>query len=192
MTPRPARDPDATRLALLEAGLTVAASTGLAKMSVNRLIAEAGSSKGAFFHHFPDRAAYLVALHRHFHDRLMAEVQTAVGSLPPGRERLLRAATAYLDTFLANRGMRRLLLDARAEPLILDEVSRRNDLVARAIAADLDAMAWPDPFPAARLWVAMVAETSLVEFERGGRNEATRAALASFLDRRDPLTPPTR
>ena len=40
--------------------------------------------KGAFFHHFPDRASYLLVLHRDFHDRILAEARAVLGDAQPG------------------------------------------------------------------------------------------------------------
>src|ERR1700745_3945512 len=77
-----------TREALIDAGLRLAESTGLAGLSVNLIVQEAGVAKGTFFHHFGDRASYLLALHREFHDRLTVQVQAAIDGIPPGSRRL--------------------------------------------------------------------------------------------------------
>ena len=69
----------ATREHLVDAGLRLAEDTGLAGMSVNLIVEKAGVAKGTFFHHFTDRAGFLVAVHREFHDRLLPRlVQAAV------------------------------------------------------------------------------------------------------------------
>jgi hypothetical protein len=47
-----------------ETGLVLAEDLGLDGLSVNAVVAAAGVSKGTFFHHFPDRVSYLLALHR--------------------------------------------------------------------------------------------------------------------------------
>ncbi|MEA2425804.1 MAG: hypothetical protein QOH13_2214 [Thermoleophilaceae bacterium] len=170
-----------TRAKLLSAGLRLAESMSLARISVNLLVREAGVAKGSFFHHFGDRATYLVALHREFHERLLAELQAATSGLPPGRERLETAGNAYLDVCLRERGVRALLLEARAEPLIAEEVLNRNEANAEICRADFDAMGWNDPLQSARLWIAVVAEAALVELRTGGRDRATRRAIAQLL-----------
>jgi AcrR family transcriptional regulator len=63
-----------TREALIDAGLRLAESTGLSGLSVNLIVADAGVAKGTFFHHFGDRASYLLALHREFHERLATRI----------------------------------------------------------------------------------------------------------------------
>src|ERR1700747_3073808 len=103
MTPTPPTAPTRkeamarTRQALLDVGLRLAESTGLSRLSVNLIVAEAGVAKGTFFHHFGDRASYLLALHREFHERLAAQMQAAITGIPPGRRRLSVGANTYLD-----------------------------------------------------------------------------------------------
>ena len=50
------RDGTATRIRLLDAAERLVTDNGFAGTSVDQVIAEAGSSKGAFFHHFSSKA----------------------------------------------------------------------------------------------------------------------------------------
>jgi TetR/AcrR family transcriptional regulator, transcriptional repressor for nem operon len=169
-----------TRTALIDAGLRLAERTGLTGLSINLLVDEAKVSKGTFFHHFGDRASYLLALHREFHDRLLSEIERATASLSPGRERLLVSATTYLDGCLRDRGVRALLLEARADPVIAGEIGARNASTAKVVRADFKAMGWAQPLECAQLWVGMTAEAALLELKAGRRSPAVRTALASF------------
>ncbi|MBB3601465.1 AcrR family transcriptional regulator [Mycolicibacterium sp. BK556] len=171
----------ATRTKLIESGLRLAERTGLTGLSVNLLVDEAGVSKGSFFHHFGDRASYLLALHREFHDRIAEQIDQAMGDVPPGRERLMTGARVYLDTCLQQRGIRALLLEARAEPAVAQEISRRNAEVAQTFAADFDALGRQHPLQSAQLFAAMTAEAALIELTAGSVVEAVRAALEEFL-----------
>jgi TetR/AcrR family transcriptional regulator, transcriptional repressor for nem operon len=173
-----------TRAALVDAGLRLAERIGLGDLSVNLIVAEAGVSKGTFFHHFPDRAQYLLALHKGFHDRLDAEVIEATDNLPPGRERLVTIARAYLDGCLRDRGVRALLLEARAERAITDQIRVRNAAVAEQLAVDFRAMGWAHPIESARLWIGLVVEAALLELDEAGSSRAVRAALEEYLPRR--------
>src|ERR1700757_1649001 len=94
-----------TRMAVIAAGLRLAERTGLAGLSINLLVEEARVSKGTFFHHFGDRASYLLALHREFHDRLLSEIERATSNLSPGRERLIVSAPTYPGGGLGDRGV---------------------------------------------------------------------------------------
>jgi len=173
-----------TRANLIETGLVLAEDLGLEGLSVNAVVAAAGVSKGTFFHHFPDRVSYLVALHRRFHDVLFEEVTAVIGGLQPGKDRLDAAARTYLDACLRDRGVKALLLEARGHLPIADEVTRRNRMNVDVVAADFAALGWSHPREAARLWVAATAECALIELERGRRDNAARAALRDMVGSR--------
>lgn len=169
-----------TRDNLIESGLVLAEQLGLEGLSVNAVVAAAGVSKGTFFHHFPDRTTYLVALHRRFHDVLFDEVVAAISTMPTGGARLQAAAATYLDGCLRDRGVKALLLEARGHRPIADEVLRRNRMNVDIVAADFLALGWPHPRHAARLWIAATAECALVELELGGPDPAARSVLSEF------------
>jgi AcrR family transcriptional regulator len=170
-----------TREALVDAGLRLAERTGLAGLSVNLIVQEAGVAKGTFFHHFGDRASYLLALHREFHDRLTDQVQEAIDGMPPGGRRLTVVATTYLDGCLRDRGVRALLLEARAEPAVTDEIARRNHAAAELCEADFAALKHPHPYQSAQLWIGMVAEAALIEYQSATALPDLRAALKRFV-----------
>lgn len=170
-----------TRTALVDAGLRLAERIGLGELSVNLIVAEAGVSKGTFFHHFPDRAHYLLALHKGFHDRIDAELNAVMENLAPGRDRLLAGARAYLDCCLRDRGVRALLLEARAERAITDQIRVRNAAFAQILAEDFAAMGRKHPVESARLWIGLVVEAALLELDEPGASPAIRAALAENL-----------
>lgn len=171
---------EATRGDLLDAGMRLADELGVRGLSVNAIVAEASRSKGAFFHHFPDRDSYLVELHRRLHDDMWTRMRELAGDMPPGPERLRIVADVYLDTFLERRGVRAMLLEARAEPAIRIEIADRNTRGAEIIADDFTTLGWTDPARPARLWIAALAEVGIVEFERGRRDRASRRALAAL------------
>jgi TetR/AcrR family transcriptional regulator, transcriptional repressor for nem operon len=169
-----------TRTNLIETGLVLAETLGLEALSVNAVVAEAGVSKGTFFHHFTDRTSYLVALHRRFHDALAAEIGAVITPMTPGRERLRAVATTYLDGCLRDRGVKALLLEARGHRPIADEVMSRNTASVDVVAADFEALGRPYPRQSARLWVAATAECALMELEFGKAEPEARAALDDF------------
>jgi AcrR family transcriptional regulator len=170
-----------TREILIETGLRLAERTSLAGLSINLLVEEAGVAKGTFFHHFGDRPAYLLALHREFHSRIFAEILDAIDGMDPGAGRLLATSCTYLDACLRDRGVRALLLEARAERKIVDEIRSRNKATAEYFKTDFQAMGVPYPYESALLWVGLVVEAALIELDAGGRQPALRAAIAGFL-----------
>jgi TetR/AcrR family transcriptional regulator, transcriptional repressor for nem operon len=175
-----------TREILIETGLRLAERTSLAGLSINLLVEEAGVAKGTFFHHFGDRSAYLLALHREFHSRIFAEIFNVIDGMDPGAGRVLAASRTYLDACLRDRGVRALLLEARAEKQIAEEIRFRNKATAEYFKTDFQAMDVPHPYESALLWIGLVVEAALIELDAGGRQPALRVAIAGFLD----LAPP--
>jgi TetR/AcrR family transcriptional regulator, transcriptional repressor for nem operon len=174
-----------THKALLDAGLEIAERHGLAAMSVNRVVAAAGVAKGTFYVHFPDRGAFLSALHERFHGVVTEAVAVAIGAVPPGRARLQRGMETYLDVCLQHNGVKALLLEARNDPSVAGEVAARTAVFAAVAEPDLLAMGWPETEPAARLVVAMSAELSLMELVVGRPDPAGRRVLWQLLERLD-------
>jgi TetR/AcrR family transcriptional repressor of nem operon len=170
-----------TREALLDAGAALAEEHGLAGASVNMVVARAGVAKGTFYVHFKDRAAFVDAMHQRFHARVEAAAGQATAGLPPGAERLSRAAEAYLDVSLANRGVKALSLEARSDPAVQGPMEARRERLAAAGVADLEAMGWDDARAAAQLLAAMTREISALEFDAGHQLPESRRALKRFL-----------
>lgn len=165
---------------LLKAGSEIAEDYGLAQMTVDAIVGQAGFGKGTFYVHFPDRIFFLVALHAQFHERLLRAVLDATAELSPGAERLRRGTVAYLDACLHERAVKALLLEARGTASIASEVQRRNAQFARLAQADFTALGWSHAETSARLFVALVAEAALMELEADHANDAVRHSLWRF------------
>jgi len=169
-----------TRQALVDAGFELATDTSLNAITVDAIVRKAGVAKGTFYVHFPDRAAFLVALHAQFHDRLRDAVLQVMKTLPPGAERLQAGIEAYLNGCLQERAVKAILLEARCEAPIANEIQRRNAEFAAFAQADLGQLGWSNTETSARLFVALVAEAALIELETG-QNEAVRQTLWRFV-----------
>ncbi len=182
MPPRAATGAAAdTREALLDAGVAVAELHGLAGLSVNRVVAEAGVAKGTFYVHFEDRAAFVEALHARFHARVEAAVAAATQDLPPGAERIVGGAEAYLDACLGDRAVKALALEARSDPALAATMSARQERFALSAVPSFKAMGWPDATAASHLLAAMTSEVAVRELEAGRRLPAARRSLRRFL-----------
>lgn len=175
-----ADDHHPTRQELLDAAVALAERDGLNALSVARVTAAAGHAKGTFYIHFPDRAAFLVALHRRFHDTLFSQVLNATSTDTPGPERVRRRLLAFLDGCRALPGVRALLRDARAEAPVAAEVSRRNHQAAVVLAADL-AGSCSRPRETAYFLVLAAADLAARESERRRRLPAARHALLDLV-----------
>jgi TetR/AcrR family transcriptional repressor of nem operon len=166
---------------LLDAGAHVAAERGLSRLSLNLVAAEAGVAKGSLLHHFGTREAYLVALHRRWHDCTYDEIVSAAADLPAGRQRLLVAANRYLDICRRDRGVRAVLFQARCEPVLAGQVAERNRAFAAWARADFEAMGYRDPEMAARLFLGAVVEAATLEHRAGRRQPRVRQGLEDLV-----------
>ena len=172
--------PHPTRLLLLDAGLRLAGRAGLSQMSVEAVTAEAGVAKGTYYVHFRDRSDFLLQLYRRWDAQLTLAMRNAVAGRDPGLERLLAAMNAYLDTVLATRAVRAILLAARSEPTIAKAVEAAIHDSAGFSRRDFEALGHPNPAASARLFVAMTVEAALAETETGEPDPAIRAAMERF------------
>ncbi len=166
---------------LLDAGVAVAEREGLAGLSVNRVVAEAGVAKGTFYVHFADREAFVDALHGRFHERVAQAVATATACTSPGAERIVLGVEAYLDVCLADRAIKALALEARTEAALTASMSARHERFAAAAIPSFKAMGWPDAKAAAQLLAAMTSELAIRELDAGRRLPGARRALRRFV-----------
>lgn len=166
---------------LIDAALRLADDRPLVQISVDDIVREAGVAKGTFYVHFADRGAFLAAVNRRFHRSLFRAMAVSVGSLPPGRERLIAGALAYLDACHDQLGVKSILIEARSEPAVAVEAARRNAETAAAAREDYERLGAADPASSARLFVAAVAEAALMELEAGGVDLQARTALAELV-----------
>ena len=73
--------------------------------------------------------------------------------------------------------LRALLLEARADPTIRDEITSRNEAAALIVASDFTQMRAALPAETARLWIGLVVEVALLELSAKSALPASRTAL---------------
>lgn len=173
-----------TRRELLDAAVELAEHDGLTGLSVARITAAAGHAKGTFYIHFPDRAAFLVALHRRFHDTLFAQILAETSGDPPGPARAAQRLLAFLDGCRALPGVRALLVEARTEPAVAAEATRRNHQAATVLSADLGGCC-AHPRETARLLVLAAADVAARESDRRRQLRSARRALLALIPASD-------
>ncbi|MFT4264713.1 MAG: TetR family transcriptional regulator [Nocardioides sp.] len=93
------RDGGATRESLLDAAERLVERNGFAATSVEMVLSEAGSSKGAFFHHFPSKRALAHALVERY---VAADLGTLAGGLEAvaGERDPVARLLRFLDHFI--------------------------------------------------------------------------------------------
>lgn len=170
-----------TKESLLKAGEAVAGREGLGGLSVAAVTAQAGVAKGTFYVYFPDRDAFVAALHERFFDAVAGAVGGAVEGLEPGRELLIAAIEAYLEACLANHAIKAMILESRTHgglpPAMADRVAELQELVEPSVRV----LGLTPARISARLIMALTSEAALIELEAGQRVPAARKAIRTLL-----------
>lgn len=105
---------EATRLALIEAARRLFVEKGYAETATPDIVAEAGVTRGALYHHFEDKKALFRATLEREAEAVAVHIDAV--SLPAGSPRaaLLLGASAYFDAMAEPGRTRLLLLEAPA------------------------------------------------------------------------------
>ena len=100
----------ATRERILDAALEVFARKGYHRALVDDIVRASSTSKGAVYHHFPNKQAVFLALVDDFAARLAGAVAAAVGARQGALPKVEGALVAALSTFAGNERLARLIL----------------------------------------------------------------------------------
>lgn len=100
----------ATRDRILQAALEVFAEKGYHRALVDDIVRASRTSKGAVYHHFPNKEALFLALVDEFAGRLAEAVAAAIGGAHGALGKVEAALTAGLETFARHRDLARILL----------------------------------------------------------------------------------
>jgi AcrR family transcriptional regulator len=177
----------ATRAALVAAGRELFARDGFDATAAEAIVARAGVTRGALYHHFADKRD----LFRAVHEQLEAEMVAFVGERLAGATDPFALLVAGLDAFLercADPEFARIALDEA--PAVLGwrewrEVDMRYGLglvtVALQGAMDAGVLARRPVTPLAHLLVSACGEAGLL-MAAGGRRDAVRGSLLALLE----------
>jgi AcrR family transcriptional regulator len=100
----------ATRDKILQAALEVFAEKGYHRALVDDIVRASRTSKGAVYHHFPNKEALFLALVDEFSARLAEAVAVGIAGAHGGLGKVQAALTAGLETFARHRELARILL----------------------------------------------------------------------------------
>jgi TetR/AcrR family transcriptional regulator, fatty acid metabolism regulator protein len=100
----------ATRERILRAALEVFARKGYHRAVVDDIVRASETSKGAVYHHFPNKEAIFLALVDDFAARLADALARAIAGSHGALGKVEAALRAGLETFARNRDLARLLL----------------------------------------------------------------------------------
>jgi AcrR family transcriptional regulator len=100
----------ATRDRILQAALTVFAEKGYHRAAVDDIVRASQTSKGAVYHHFPNKEALFLALVDDFSARLAEAIAVAIDGAHGALGKVEAALRAGLHTFASHRELARILL----------------------------------------------------------------------------------
>ena len=100
----------ATRDKILQAALDVFAEKGYHRALVDDIVRASRTSKGAVYHHFPNKEALFLALVDEFSERLAVAVAESIAGAHGALGKVQAALTAGLETFARHRELARILL----------------------------------------------------------------------------------
>lgn len=105
-----AKNPEGTRGRILDAALSVFSRKGYHDTSVDEIVWESHTSKGAVYFHFPNKQALFLSLVDKFADLLERRVTEAISRETTGIRRVSVALQTTLETFGKYRPLAKLLL----------------------------------------------------------------------------------
>ncbi len=100
----------ATRDKILHAALQVFAGKGYHKAVVDDIVRASGTSKGAVYHHFPNKEALFLALVDEFASHLAAAIAGSISGAHGALGKVEAALRAGLETFARHGELARILL----------------------------------------------------------------------------------
>lgn len=181
----------ATRDKILQAAREVFARKGYHRALVDDIVRASQTSKGAVYHHFPNKEALFLALVDEFAGRLGEAVAAAIASAHGALGKVEAAVTAGLQTFARHRELARILL---LESVSLGPAyqSKRQEVLGRfaaLIQAHLDEAVAEGSIPpldtrvATVAWLGALNEVVVQWLHRGEPDLLTQAvpALAPML-----------
>jgi AcrR family transcriptional regulator len=177
---------EATRLALIEAARRLFVEKGYAETATPDIVAEAGVTRGALYHHFEDKKALFRATLEREAGAVAGHIERVSRPTVSPRAALLSGASAYFDA-MAEPGRTRLLLLEAPAVLGLEGAGRIDRENAEdTLKTGLSDLLGPD-VPAGRLQaltdlLSAAFDRAAVAIEAGADRKAYEDAIACLLD----------
>jgi AcrR family transcriptional regulator len=178
---------DTTRAALIAAARRLFVAEGYAATGTPAIVAAAGVTRGALYHHFADKQAIFRAVVEHEAGAVASAIERAAPAGGDPLAALRKGGAAFLDAMGEAGRTRLLLIDApavlgRAELDAIDAEHGGRTLVEGLEAAmEAGAIRRLPVEPTAQLLSAMFDRAALA-IEAGGNRRAWRTALDAVLD----------
>ncbi|GGC59994.1 TetR/AcrR family transcriptional regulator [Chelatococcus reniformis] len=187
LRPRPNRErSDATRAALVAAARALFVEKGYAGTSTPEIVAAAGVTRGALYHHFEDKRALFRAVANQEAIAVADAIETAAAADSPAGDAMLAGSVAYLEAMTVP-GRTRLLLTDGPAVLGAAEVSDLDDAnAARTLREGLEAAAAESgasdlPIQALVVLLSAAFDRAAIAIEAGGNPAEFKAAMQQLI-----------
>ena len=175
---------DATRTALLDAARVLFVEKGYAETATPEIVEAAKVTRGALYHHFPDKKALFWAVIEREAGLVAEDIEARSADASSARDALLQGASAYFDA-MAVPGRTRLLL--REAPALSGIDNGEGEDPAEAglkvglshLMAGSPKLSLLDPLTAL---ISSAFEKAAIAIDCGGNRADYEAAIAVLLD----------
>lgn len=177
---------EATRLALISAARQLFVEKGYADTATPDIVAAAGVTRGALYHHFEDKKALFRAVIERESMAVASDIDRGAASAATPRDALVSGTSAYFAAMAVEGRARLMLLEA---PAVLGvertaEIDRDNaeDRLREGVSDYLGAAVSADEVRALTKLLSSAFDRAVLEIERGGEHSLYEAAIARLID----------
>ncbi|MDX8456527.1 helix-turn-helix domain-containing protein [Mesorhizobium sp. VK9D] len=187
---------EATRADLIRAARRLFTEKSYAETGTPEIVAAAGVTRGALYHHFADKQALFAAVVEQEAEIVAAQVDRASPSSLSARDALIAGSDAYLMAMGEAGRTRLLLLDGPAVlgRATMDEIDNRhgNRSLREGLVAAMRAQSMTRlPVDALTALLAAAFDRAALAIEAGASREDYRAVLIALMDGLSPAPPPS-
>jgi AcrR family transcriptional regulator len=177
---------EATRLALIEGARRLFVEKGYAETATPDIVAEAGVTRGALYHHFEDKKALFRATLEREGAAVAAHIDRVALAGASPREALLLGASAYFDAMAAPGRTRLLLLEAPAvlglESVVAIDRENAEGTLASGLSDFLGAAVDAGTLQALTEMFSAAFDRAAIAIEAGADRKVYEGAIARMLD----------
>jgi AcrR family transcriptional regulator len=177
---------EATRLALMAAGRQLFVENGFAETATPDIVALAGVTRGALYHHFADKKALLRTIVEAEAAAVAAAIDSASDQTATPRDALVEGAAAYFAAMAVPGRVRLLLLEA---PAVLgvagaEQIDREHagDRLQAGVRDYLGAGVPGAEAKAITTLLSSAFDRAALEIERGGDARLYERSIARLID----------
>lgn len=177
---------EATRLALISAARRLFVEKGYAETATPDIVAAAGVTRGALYHHFEDKKALFRAVIEQEAAAVASDIDHGSAPAESPKMALLSGASAYFAAMAAPGRARLMLLEAPAvlgvEDAAVIERENAEERLRRGLAEFLGTEAEDSEVLALTHLLSATFDRAVLEIERGGDRAAYQTGIARLID----------